>query len=158
MQRIIPLLMLVVVVAACDSKPASVAKTQKDPKIAAIEERVSKTTPEGLAIIEKVKAMKPEVNEQLSSKTLGEKADDYSKNMGAYNIVPIGWEASKKKLLPQEKTGRWKVVFNYQDYQKQIVAAEWEYNSDTNKLYPFEKDHAPEFYEAPEAGAKKGKK
>jgi hypothetical protein len=41
----------------------------------------------------------------------------------AYNITPIGWEASQKKLLPGEKAGRWKVVFNYQDYQKQLLAA-----------------------------------
>lgn len=158
MKRMIPLMMLIVLFVACEKKPAPAARTQKDPKIAAIEEKISKTTPEGKVIIDKVKAMKPEVNEQLSAKTLGEKADDYSKNMGAYNIVPIGWEASQKKLLPQEKAGRWKVVFNYQDYQKQVVAAEWEYNSDTNKLYPFEKDHAPEFYEQPEVQGKKGKK
>jgi hypothetical protein len=158
MKTMIAAMTILVLLVGCDKKSAPVARTQKDPKIAAIEERISKTPPEGKGIIEKVKAMKPEVNEQLSGKTLGEKADDYSKNMGAYNITPIGWEASQKKLLPGEKAGRWKVVFNYQDYQKQLVAAEWEYNSDTNKLYPFEKDHAPEFYEQPELPGKKAKK
>src|SRR5713226_5350350 len=113
MKRMIPLLMLLLLIVACDKKPAPVARTQEDPKIAVVKDRISKTTPEGKAVIEKVKAMKPEVNEQLSGKTLGEKADDYAKNMGAYNIIPIGWEASQKKLLPGEKAGRWKVVFNY---------------------------------------------
>lgn len=148
MRRIIPVVaVLALLSAGCEHKPAPVATAPKDPRIAAVEARISKTTPEGVSIIEKVKAMKPEVNEQLSAKTLGEMADKYAKEMGAaYNITPIGWEASQKKLLPGEKAGRWKVVFNYQDYQKQLLAAEWEYNSDTNKLYPFEKDNAPGFY------------
>src|SRR5882762_5466840 len=141
MKRMIPLLMLLLLVAACDKKPAPAARTQKDPKIAAIEDRISKTTPEGKVIIEKVLAMKPEVNEQVSTKTLQEMVDDYAKNKGAYNITAIGWEAGQKKLLPGEKAGRWKVVFNYQDWQKQLLAAEWEFNSDTKKLYPFEKDN-----------------
>jgi uncharacterized protein (DUF2126 family) len=159
MMRIIPVVaVLALLVVACEHKPAPVATTTpKDPRVAAVQLRISKTTPEGVAIIEKVKAMKPEVNEQVSAKTLGEMADKYAKEMGAaYNITPIGWEASQKKLLPGEKTGRWRVIFNYQDYQKQLLAAEWEYNSDTNKLYPFERDNAPGFYDAPEP-AKKGK-
>jgi len=160
MRRIIPFLAVIALsLAACEHKPAPVTSTaSKDPRVAAVEARISKTTPEGTAVIEKVKAMKPEVNEQISAKTLGEMADKYAKEMGAaYNITPIGWEASQKKLLPSEKTGRWKIVFNYQDYQKQLLAAEWEYNSDTNKLYPFEKDNAPGFWEAPESPGKKGK-
>lgn len=159
MRRIIPVVAVLLLLVACDKKPAPVATVQKDPRIAAIEERISKTTPDGKQIIEKVKAMKPEVNEQLSTKTLGEKVDDYAKNMGAYNITSIGWEASQKKLLPGEKAGRWKVVFNYQDYQKQLLAAEWEYNSDTNKLYPFEQHNAPGFWSNEGAEPqKKGKK
>jgi hypothetical protein len=162
MRRIIPVVaVLALSVAACENKPAPVTTSApKDPRIAAVEARISKTTPEGLAIIEKVKAMKPEVNEQVSTKTLSEMETKYAREMGpAYNITPIGWEASQKKLLPGEKAGRWKVVFNYQDYQKQLLAAEWEYNSDTNKLYPFEKDNAPGFWsnEGAQAEGKKGK-
>ena len=144
----------------CGQKSAPVARAQKDPKIAAMEERISKTTPQGKQIIGKVQGIKPEVTEQLSTKTLGEMVDEYAKNKGAYNITPIGWEAAQKKLLPGEKTGRWKVVFDYQDWQKQILAAEWEYNSDTNKLYPFEKDNAPGFWsnEGAERQTKKGRK
>jgi hypothetical protein len=161
MRRIVPVVIVLVLFTACDHKTAPVATAQKDPRVAAVEARISKTTPEGGVIIEKVKAMKPEVNEQLSTKTLGEMVDKYAKEMGpAYNITPIGWEASQKKLLPTDKTGRWKVVFNYQDYQKQLVAAEWEFNTDTNKLYPFEKDNAPGFWssEGAEPQGKKGKK
>lgn len=153
MKRMIPLLLLLLLVVACDKKPASVARTQEDPKIAAIKDRISKTTPEGKAIIEKALALKPEVNEQLSTKTLQEMVDDYAKNKGAYNINSIGWEASQKK------TGRWKVVFDYQDWQKQLLAAEWEYDATTKKLYPFEKDNAPGFWSNEGAEpAKKGKK
>jgi hypothetical protein len=158
MIRLIPVVALVFLLVACEQKPAPVATTQKDPKVAAIEDRISKTTPEGKRAIEKARSMKPEVNEQVSAKTLGEMEEHYEKEMGAYNITPIGWEASQKKPIAGEKSGRWKIVFNYFDYNKQLLAAEWEYNSDTNKLYPFEKVNAPGFYEAPAAPAKKGKK
>ena len=154
MNRMFPLLMLILlVVVACDKKAAPAARTQKDPKITAIEDRVAKTTPEGKAVIETVLAMKPEVNEQVSTKTLQEMVDDYAKNKGAYNINSIGWEASQKK------TGRWKVVFNYQDWQKQLLAAEWEYDSTAKKVYPFERDNAPGFWSNEGAEpVKKGKK
>src|SRR5580765_5823476 len=103
MIRIIPVVAVLLLLVACDHKPGPVAKAQKDPKTAVIEERISKTTPEGKEIIEKVKAMKAEVNEQLSTKTLKEMVDHYEKEMGAYNITSIGWEASQKKLLPGSK-------------------------------------------------------
>lgn len=152
MTKIILFAAILMTLAGCAEKPAPVtSKANKDPKIAAIEDRISKTTPEGKQIIAKVQAMKPEVNEQVSTKTLTEMSDQYSKDMGAYNISPIGWEASQKK------SGRWKVAFNYQDYQKQFLTAEWEYDAATNKLYPFEKDNAPGFF-SDEGAPKKGKK
>ncbi len=160
MIRFIPVVAVLFLLVACDHKPAPVAKVQKDPKIAAIEDRISKTTPEGKEVIEKVQAMKPEVNQQLSTKTLGEVVDDYAKNKGAYNITSIGWEASQKKLLQGAKAARWKVAFSYQDWQKQVLTAEWEYDSETKMLYPFEKDNAPQFYssEGAEPQGKKGKR
>ena len=152
MTRMVIFAAIVMTLVGCAEKPAAVtAKANKDPKIAAIEDRIAKTTPEGKQIIAKAQAMKPEVNEQVSTKTLSEMSDQYSKNMGAYNISPIGWEASQKK------SGRWKVAFNYQDYQKQFLTAEWEYDAATNKLYPFEKDNAPGFF-SDEGAPKKGKK
>lgn len=160
MRRLIPVLAVLLLLFGCDKKSAPVATAQRDPKIAAIEDRISKTTGEGKQIIAKAQGMKAEYNEQLSTKTVQEMVEHYSKNMGAYNITPIGWEAAQKKPLPGEKSGRWKVVFNYQDYQKQLRAAEWEYNAGTNKLYPFEKENAKDFWssEGAEAQGKKGKK
>jgi len=160
MTKFIVLVAALILLVGCAQKPPAVkAKSDKDAKVTAAEVRVSKNTPEAKQIIEKVQAMKPEVNEQFSTKTLSEMVDEYAKNKGAYNITPIGWEASKKKLLPGEKSGRWKVVFDYQDWNKQLLAAEWEYNADTNKLYPFEKDNAPGFFSTEGAPpAKKGKK
>lgn len=161
MLRFIPVLLILVALVGCHNKPAPAARAvAKDPKVAAAEDRISKTTPEGKAIIEKVQGMKPEVNEQPSGKTLKEVADDYATNKGAYNITIIGWEASQKKPRTGEKTGRWKVVLHYKDYQNQLLAAEWEYNLDTNTLGPFETTNAPQFWSTPPADAqgKKGKK
>lgn len=157
MTKIIVVAAVLFSLVGCAEKPAPVTtKAPKDPKIAAIEDRISKTPPEGKQIIATVQAMKPEVNEILSTKTLAEMVDEYAKNKGAYNITPIGWEASQKKLLPGEKSGRWKVSFSYQDWQKQLLTAEWEFNADTKKLYPFEKDNAIGFFST--EGAEKEKK
>ena len=141
MKRVFPFL-AVVVMAGCSQSAAPTAKSSppKDPKMAAIQERIDKTTPEGKQIVQKVLAMKPEVNEQISGKTLGEVVDISAKNNAEYSIKPIGWEATQKK------SGRWKIAFDYQDWQKQYVVAEWEYNPETNKVYPFEQDHAKEFW------------
>lgn len=128
--------------AACGQKAGPVKATAaKDPKIAAVEDKIQKTTPEGKEMVEKVKAMKPEVNDQAASKTLNEIVDDYAKNKGTYNINLVGWEASKKA-----SNGRWKIVLHYQDWQKNLLAAEWEYNPQSNKLYPFEVTNAPTFW------------
>lgn len=126
----------------------------KDPKIAAIEDRVAKTSPEGKQIIEKVKGMKQEVNGQQSGKTLSEVADDFAQNKEPYNITAIGWEASQKAA-----TARWKIIFNYKTYSDELLAAEWEYDPKADKLYPFEQKNAPTFWTAPEQKAqdKKGK-
>lgn len=120
--------------------PKPAAKAPEDPRLAAIKEAIAKTSPEGKAIIEKVKGLKPEVNDVPASKTLGEIIEEFSKEKGQFNLTPIGWEASQKK------NGRWKILFHYQDYQKQFQRAEWEYNPENNKLYPFELNNAPQFW------------
>ena len=147
MKRAFPFLAVVVMVGCSGSQTAGPGKNaaSKDPKMAAIQDRIDKTTVEGKQMIEKVRAMKPEVNDQPAGKTLGEIIDNYSKNNAEYNIKPIGWEASQKK------SGRWKIGFNYQNWQKQYEMAEWEYNPESKKLYPFEFEHAKEFWVAPEA-------
>src|SRR5258708_19915063 len=107
MMKMIVLAAILVSLAGCAEKPTPVtAKANKDPKIAAIEDRIAKTGPLGKQMIEKAQAMKAEVNEQPSAKTLAEMVDEYTKNMGAYNISPIRWQS------PHKKTGKSKVVSN----------------------------------------------
>jgi hypothetical protein len=162
MRNIISSLIILLLLTGCGQKVAPTkAKADKDPKRVALEEKIARTSPEGKQMIEMVKGMKPEVNDQLSAKTLGELIEDYEKNKGAYNISTIGWEASQKAVRPQEKTGRWKVLFHYQTFDGQLQAAEWEYNPETKKLYPFERNNAPTFWTAvgdEAANANKGKK
>ena len=145
MKRVFPFL-AVLLMAGCSASqsPSTKSAAPKDPKMAAIQDRIDKTTPEGKQMVEKVLGMKPEVNDQASGKTLKEVVDTYSTANGEYNIKPIGWEASQKK------SGRWKIAFNYQDWQKQFLVAEWEYNPESSKLYPFEFQNAKEFWVAPE--------
>lgn len=137
------LLALLLIVGCGGNKPAPTRNkpaANKDPKIAAIEERVAKATPEAKAMIEKVKGMKPIVNDKTSAMTLGEHVDDYSNNKGAYNITPIGWEASEKA------NKRWKILFHYKTFSDELTIAEWEYNPTDNKLYPFDLKNAPTFW------------
>lgn len=138
------IIILLLVLGGCGGeKPQPTAakpKAEADPKRAAFQKNIDSTNQEGKDMVEKVKAMKPEVNEQISAKSLGEVIDDYATNKGEFNIKPIGWAASKKA------TNNWKVVYYYQDYQNQYTAAEWEYNPETKKLYPFEYTNAPTFW------------
>ena len=159
MRRFIPILSVLFLLAGCGQKAAPTkARAEKDPKRAALEEKVAKTTPEGKEMVENVLGMKPEVNDQPSSKTLREIIEDYEKNKGAYNITSIGWEASQKAVRQGEKTGRWKLLFHYQTFDGQYLSAEWEYNPETKKLYPFETKNAPTFWTGIEGDAAKAKK
>ena len=149
-------ILIVMTVAACDEKAgpstSKASADSTDPKLVAIKADVAKTTPEGIAMIDKVKVMKPQVNGQASSKTLAEVIDDWSKNKGEYNIKEIGWEAAQKK------NGRWKVIYHYRPYTKEYLAAEWEYNPQDNTLYPFDLNNAPQFWVGPSDSDKKAKK
>jgi hypothetical protein len=153
MSKLIACVVALVFLVGCGDKvqqqgPAR-PKTAKDPKIAAIEERIAKTSEEGKQMVEKIRAMKPEVNGQPSAKPLGEIIDDYAQNKGAYNITPLGWEASLKAT-----NQRWKLVFNYKTYSDEILAAEWEYDPKEGKLYPFDLKNAPTFWTAGGGDAK----
>jgi hypothetical protein len=154
MMRLCAVVLLLVSFVACGDRPqdARPKATAKDPKFTAVEDRIAKTTPEGKQIIEKAKGMKQEVNGQISGKTLGEMIDDYSQNKGAYNIIPIGWEASLKS-----SNQRWKLIFNYRLYNNELQAAEWEYDPKADKIYPFDKENAAIFWSAPDAKSQ-GKK
>lgn len=137
-------LALVLIVGCGGNKPvpANRPAVNKDPKIAAIEERVAKTTPQAKEIIEKVKGIKPVVNDQTSAMTLGEHVEDYANNKGAYNLTPIGWEASEKA------NKRWKILFHYKTFSDELALAEWEYIPGEGKLYPFETKNASTFFTA----------
>jgi hypothetical protein len=150
------LVVVLVALASCNNekpKAAGPATPPEDAHLTTIKTTIAKTTPDEKAMIEKCLAMKPEVNGLASAKTLGEITDDYGKNKADYNIHPIGWEAHIKS------NKRWKVLFHYQDYQKQFTVAEWEYNPETSKLYPFDLKNAPQFWTGVGAdqSAKKGK-
>lgn len=127
----------------CGEKPQPTAtkpKADTDPKRVKFQDAVDKTTPEGKEMIDKIKAMKPLVNEKVAAKSLGEITDDFATKNAEFNTKPMGWAASQKA------TKNWKIVYYYQDYLGQYNAAEWEYNIETKQLYPFELNLAPTFY------------
>ncbi|MEK6408414.1 MAG: HEAT repeat domain-containing protein [Acidobacteriota bacterium] len=111
---------------------------QDDPKLAAILDRISNTSPQGKEIVEKIKDLKPEVNGRPSAMTLGATVKDHSESARIYK--PFGWEASQKM------NGRWKIILHYQHVREQYKEAEWEFDPATNKLYPFEAQNAPQFW------------
>jgi hypothetical protein len=141
-------LVSVVVFAACGQQPGP-ATTQpaEDPKLKALKDAVAKMTPEEQAVVEKIKGMKPEFNTMPSGRPLSEEVDEYATKKGAFNISVIGWVASRKTAAGREK--RWKVLLHYQDYKKQFVTAEWEYDPETNKIYPFDQEQARIFWSQP---------
>ena len=152
--RLFSLALLFLLAGCKDTSVQTNTAGPKNPRLAAIEEAIAKTTPEGKKILDKIVGMKPEINEQKATKPLSAIIDDFSKNKGSFNITTVGWSASQKK------SGRWKVVYHYQEYTKIYQDAEWEYNPETNNLYPFDPENAKQFYslekEAP--AASKGKK
>lgn len=133
-------------IALSASSLALPTQTQDDKQLAIVIERIAKTSPEGLKILEMVQEMPPELNGVPSSKMLIEIVSGYAFNMGAYNLSPIGWEAYQKPLVTGEIVRRWRVVFHYRIYTQELLSAEWEYNEETNKLYPFEAQNAPQFW------------
>ena len=112
----------------------------EDARLKAIKEEIEKTTPEGKEIIERVKQMLPEVNGKLSTLPLENLVENYAKE----NVTTIGWAAARKR------NGRWRILFYYQDDRKDLYfTAEWEYNPETIKLYPFDLVNAPQFWSGP---------
>jgi len=116
-------------------------KRQDEERFAKIQDSIYKTTPEGREILKKVQQIKPEVNERLSGKTLEQIVTENSQKQGNDKIFPIGWVATQKVQ------NCWKIGFYYQDFWKQYLYAEWEYDQKTGKLYPFEFQNAPMFWD-----------
>jgi hypothetical protein len=114
--------------------------SQQDDELIAIKDRIAKNTPASLDIIKKVKGMKPLVNDKFSVKRLGKIIKDYEEGKGAFKLTTIGWEASQKQ------NGYWRIFFHYRKDTLEYVKAEWEFNPETNKLYPFEFPNAPRFW------------
>lgn len=133
---------LLVIASACEEKPAPKGPPapKEDPTITAIKASVAKTTPDEKAALDKCLAMKPEVNGAASARTLSDTVNDFATNKGDYNLKVIGWEAHVKS------NKRWKILLHYQDFNKQLLLAEWEYNPETNKLYPFDAKNAAVFW------------
>ncbi|HEU4390766.1 MAG TPA: hypothetical protein VFV34_23375 [Blastocatellia bacterium] len=150
-------LIFVSIISGCGQQPGPAAsKPAEDPKLKSLKDAVAKMTPEEQAVVEKVKGMKPEFNGMPSGRTLAEEVNDYATQKGAFNISVIGWVASRKSAAGREK--RWRILLHYQNYTKQFVTAEWEYDPDTNKVYPFDQEQARIFWSAPPADPKAAKR
>jgi hypothetical protein len=140
MKKLSPLFWILLLWACQEGPTVKKAAPPPDPKLAPIKEVISKVTPEAKRIIERAKQARPEVDQHISTKTLAEIIQEYSTNRGDYNITEIGWEASQKK------NGRWKVVFYYEDYKRQISSAEWEYDAETGRLVAFDMKNSRQFW------------
>ena len=105
-----------------------------------IMERIAKTSPEGLSVIERVKTMTPVLQKNRSARTLGETIDDCITGRGQLIIYPIGWEAIKAE------GPRWKIFFYFKDQEQKYLKAGWEYNKDRIVLLPAEFTNATKFW------------
>jgi hypothetical protein len=105
-----------------------------------IHERIAKTSAEGLGVIGKVKQMRPQIQKYLAAKSLGAIVEDYSSGRGPFFIHLIGWDAV------ESSAGRWAVSLYYQDEEKKLIKATWEYNTGKNVLFPGELNYATKFW------------
>ena len=112
----------------------------EDAWLKAINEEIEKTTPEGKEIIERVKRMLPEINRKLSTLPLEKLVEKFEKEK---NVTPVGWAATSKR------SGRWHILFYYKDDNNDYHIAEWEYNPETVRLYPFDEGNAAQFWSGP---------
>jgi len=97
---------------------ATAAAKENAGRVRDIKAKCAETTDDGKAVIEKVKAWNPVVNDHPANKSLKDIAATYVSN-GIYEIC---WGASQKG------TGRWKVVYDYIDVKGNFQEAEWEYD------------------------------
>src|SRR5215471_2198646 len=124
----------------------------EDARLKAIKEEIAKTAPEGKEIIERVKQMLPEVNGKLSTLPLDKLVENYVKEK---NLVPVGWAAAKLLEWVSTNTLRsgslWQIRLLYQMDTKEYRSAQWRYDSETRRLYPFDEGNAAQFWSGPTA-------
>ena len=116
------------------------ASTDEELNLSLIIERIAKVSPEGLAVIERVKTMTPVLQKNRSAKTLGETVEDCINGRGQLIFSPVGWEALKGA------GPRWKIFFYFKDQEQKYLKAGWEYNKDRNVLLPAEFTNATKFW------------
>jgi hypothetical protein len=114
--------------------------TQEELNPALIQERIAKTSPEGLEMIKRAKIMNPEIQKHRSAKTLGEAIEDCISGQGQLVIRPVGWEATRSD------GPRWRISFYFQDEERRYLKATWEYNEEVHALIPAEFVNATKFW------------
>lgn len=121
------------------SAPASARSS--DSRVAAIQDRIEKLSPEARSVLEKVKGATLTINRLRSSKPLGEIAEFIVKKAG---IEGIGWEAFKNP------DGSWFIWYHFKDGQGKLTSAKWHYDMKKDEIVPADQ-HGTEFsYVAPE--------
>lgn len=108
--------------------------------LARIAEQISRTSPEGLEIIDRARKSIPEIQSHLSAKNLGAAVEDWINGRGDFNINPIGWAASKTT------TGDWMLSFYFEGKEGKLTKATWEYKPERNVLLPAEFTNATMFW------------
>jgi hypothetical protein len=122
------------------SGPAPQSNPEPELNLSLIRERIAKTLPEGLQVIEQAKAQRPIIQKYPSAKALGEIVEDCASGRGLFFIRPIGWEAVRSD------SARWSISFYFQDEEQRFWQATWGFNTDKNTLYPLELNHATRFW------------
>jgi|SRR5215216_1551788 len=140
MIKIILLVVLGLNVLSGGQEPQMSAIAQEELNAVLIQERIAKTSSEGLAVIESAKRRMPEIQKNLSAKTLGEAVEDCINGQGEFLIYPLGWEALKSDGQ------RWVVSFYFQDKEQKYLKATWEYDEGRNVLIPAEFTNATKFW------------
>lgn len=121
-------------------EPQMRTNTEEELNLSLITERIAKTSPEGLEIIERAKRMKPVIQKHRSARTLGEAVEDCISRRGQVIIHPIGWEAVKSD------GPRWRICFYFQSEEQKYLKATWEYNEGVHALIPKEFTNATKFW------------
>jgi hypothetical protein len=103
-----------------------------------IQERIARTSPEGLEVIEKAKWMTPQIQKHISATTLGAEVQENTEGRGRF--IALGWEAVR------DAGPRWTVSFYFKDEGQRYAKATWSYNEEKRVLLPAEFTHTMKFW------------